>query len=80
MVVSIWFKPAWDYANTAGNAEGQALFSCEYVKALIERTSDAERLLGEVLEENTLTACGIRFFLMYKIRAHRSVYGTGGPR
>ena len=75
MSISIWFQPAWDYANTAGNANGQALFSCEYVRALIERTSAAENLLSRLLAENDETRCGIRKHLVDEVINHREKYG-----
>lgn len=58
--VSKWLIPAYEYACSSANENGQALFSCEYVKALLERVSSAESLLSETLQENDETSCGWR--------------------
>ncbi len=76
MSVSKWFLPAYEYAKTAGNSDGQALFSCEYVVAVLERLSSAESLLTDVLQENDETRCGLREHLVKRIRAHRSLFGS----
>jgi hypothetical protein len=74
--VSKWFSPAYEYAKSAANENGQALFSCEYVKAILERVSSAESLLTDVILENEETRCGLREHLVKRIRAHRSLFGS----
>lgn len=49
MSVSKWFLPAYEYAKSAANENGQAMFSCEYVVALLERVSAAESLLTHMV-------------------------------
>ena len=74
--VSKWFLPAYEYAKSADNGDGQALFSCEYILGVLERVSSAESLLTEVLLENEETRCGLRTHLVARIKAHRSLYGS----
>ena len=49
-MISPDLKPAYDYADNHANADGQALFSCEWVKKLIVRASLPARNEAQIRE------------------------------
>ena len=70
MKVSTEFQPAWDYADTAANQDGQALFSCEFVKDLLERISsrgEATRKGQGLCSYNEEVRAGEKLFTAFKL-------------